>query len=76
MSHHTTNIEEEESFAPIYSNQEDFNPEDTVSSFLNTAYDPTRLHPLAGLGGGLNYLNLDDDPAVLSGTHAGFLPSR
>ncbi|KAK3825363.1 MAG: Tim17/Tim22/Tim23/Pmp24 family-domain-containing protein, partial [Benniella sp.] len=53
-----------------------FNPEDTVSSFLNTAYDPTRLHPLAGLGGGLNYLNLDDDPAVLSGTQAGFLPSR
>ncbi|KAG0353294.1 Mitochondrial import inner membrane translocase subunit tim23 [Podila minutissima] len=52
MSQHINNIEEEETFAPIYANQEDFNPSDTVSSFLsNTAYDPSRLHPLAGLGG-------------------------
>ncbi|KAG0314067.1 Mitochondrial import inner membrane translocase subunit tim23 [Dissophora globulifera] len=76
MSQHTTNIEEEESFAPIYASQEDFNPSDTVGSFLNTSYDPTRLHPLAGLGGGLDYLNLDDDPGVLPGTQGGILPSR
>jgi import inner membrane translocase subunit TIM23 len=73
---HTNNIEEEETFAPIYASQEDFNPSDTVSSFLsNTAYDPSRLHPLAGLGGGLDYLSLDDD----AGTHSaspGILPSR
>ncbi|KAF9181206.1 Mitochondrial import inner membrane translocase subunit tim23 [Haplosporangium sp. Z 767] len=71
-----TNIEEEETFAPIYASQEDFNPEDTVSSFLNTAYDPSRLHPLAGLGGGgLDYLNLEDD-TPLPGTQGGLLPSR
>lgn len=75
MSHHTTNIEEEESFAPIYANQEDFNPNDTVSSFLNTSYDPTRLHPLAGLGGGLDYLNLEDNEG-LPGTQNGIVPSR
>lgn len=73
---HTSNIEEEETFAPIHANQEDFNPSDTVSSFLsNTAYDPSRLHPLAGLGGGLDYLNLDDD-ASTHGTSSGILPSR
>ncbi|KAF9106069.1 Mitochondrial import inner membrane translocase subunit tim23 [Mortierella sp. AM989] len=76
MSQQYSNIEEEESFAPIYANQEDFNPSETVSSFLNTTYDPTRLHPLAGLGGGLDYLNLDDDPGVLHGSQSGFLPSR
>lgn len=75
MSHHTTNIEEEETFAPIYANQEDFNPNDTVSSFLNTSYDPTRLHPLAGLGGGLDYLNLEDNEG-LPGTQNGIVPSR
>ncbi|KAG0005676.1 Mitochondrial import inner membrane translocase subunit tim23 [Entomortierella chlamydospora] len=73
---YNSNIEEEESFAPIYANQEDFNPSETVSSFLNTTYDPARLHPLAGLGGGLDYLNLDDDPGVLPGTQGGLLPSR
>ncbi|KAG0329148.1 Mitochondrial import inner membrane translocase subunit tim23 [Dissophora globulifera] len=73
MSH--TNIEEEETFAPIYSNQEDFNPSDTVSSFLsNSAYDPSRLHPLAGLGGGIDYLNLEDDEGGLPGTQNGVLP--
>ncbi|KAF9355805.1 Mitochondrial import inner membrane translocase subunit tim23 [Mortierella sp. AD094] len=76
MSQQHSNIEEEESFAPIYASQEDFNPSETVSSFLNTAYDPTRLHPLAGLGGGLDYLNLDDDPGVLPGTQGGLMPSR
>ncbi|KAF9183126.1 Mitochondrial import inner membrane translocase subunit tim23 [Haplosporangium sp. Z 767] len=75
MSQHT-NIEEEETFAPIYTSQEDFNPSDTVSSFLNTTYDPSRLHPMAGLGGGLDYLNLEDDGDVLSGTQGGILPSR
>ncbi|KAF9933591.1 Mitochondrial import inner membrane translocase subunit tim23 [Linnemannia zychae] len=77
MSH--TNIEDEETFAPIHATQEDFNPEDTVSSFLNTAYDPARLHPLAGLGGssGLSYLNLEDDTGVLPGSHGGgIVPSR
>ncbi|KAF9916923.1 Mitochondrial import inner membrane translocase subunit tim23 [Lobosporangium transversale] len=74
-SHHTTNIEEEDSFAPIYASQEDFNPNDTVSAFLNTAYDPARLHPLAGLGGGLDYLNLDGDE-VLPTSQGGLLPSR
>ncbi|KAG0306924.1 Mitochondrial import inner membrane translocase subunit tim23 [Dissophora globulifera] len=75
MSH--TNIEEEETFAPIYSNQEDFNPSDTVSSFLsNSAYDPSRLHPLAGLGGGIDYLNLEDDEGGLPGAQNGVLPSR
>ncbi|KAF9435098.1 Mitochondrial import inner membrane translocase subunit tim23 [Entomortierella beljakovae] len=73
---YNTNIEEEESFAPIYSNQEDFNPNETVGAFLNTTFDPTRLHPLAGLGGGLDYLNLDDDPATLSPTQGGIFPSR
>ncbi|GJJ73712.1 mitochondrial import inner membrane translocase subunit TIM23 [Entomortierella parvispora] len=72
-----TNIEDEETFEPIYATQEDFNPSDTVSSFLsNTAYDPTRLHPLAGLGGGLDYLNLEDDDGGLPGTHGGIVPSR
>ncbi|KAG0372815.1 MAG: Tim17/Tim22/Tim23/Pmp24 family-domain-containing protein [Linnemannia gamsii] len=75
MSNHTTNIEEEETFAPIYASQEDFNPHDTVSSFLNTSYDPTRLHPLAGLGGGLDYLNLEDSEG-LPGTQNGIVPSR
>jgi import inner membrane translocase subunit TIM23 len=74
------NIEEEETFAPIYATQEDFNPNDTVSSFLNTAYDPARLHPLAGLGGsrGLDYLNLEDDTGNLPGSRGsgGILPSR
>lgn len=78
MSH--TNIEDEETFEPIYAAQEDFNPNDTVSSFLNTAYDPARLHPLAGLGGtgGLDYLNLEDDAGSLPGAHGGggILPSR
>ncbi|KAG0057762.1 Mitochondrial import inner membrane translocase subunit tim23 [Gryganskiella cystojenkinii] len=76
MSSHS-NIEEEETFEPIYASQEDFNPSDTVSSFLsNTAYDPSRLHPLAGLGGGLDYLNLEDDEG-LPGTHSGgIVPSR
>ncbi|KAG0089354.1 Mitochondrial import inner membrane translocase subunit tim23 [Podila epicladia] len=78
MSQHISNIEEEETFAPIYANQEDFNPSDTVSSFLsNTAYDPSRLHPLAGLGGGLDYISLDDDAgAHASRGSAGILPSR
>lgn len=75
-----TNIEDEETFEPIYAAQEDFNPDDTVSSFLNTAYDPTRLHPLAGLGGsgGLDYLNLEDDAGSLPGARSGggILPSR
>lgn len=72
-----SNIEDEETFEPIYANQEDFNPSDTVSSFLsNTAYDPSRLHPLAGLGGGLDYLNLEDDDGGLPGTHGGIVPSR
>ncbi|KAF9279502.1 Mitochondrial import inner membrane translocase subunit tim23 [Mortierella alpina] len=75
MSQHT-NIEEEESFAPIYSAQEDFNPQDTVSSFLNTEYDPSRLHPLAGLGRGLDYINLEDDSGPLPGTQGGIMPSR
>lgn len=78
MSH--TNIEDEETFAPIYATQEDFNPNDTVSSFLNTAYDPARLHPLAGLGGtgGLDYISLEDDAGSLPGAHrgGGILPSR
>ncbi|KAF9431196.1 Mitochondrial import inner membrane translocase subunit tim23 [Podila epigama] len=72
-----TNIEEEETFEPIYARQEDFNPSDTVSSFLsNTAYDPSRLHPLAGLGGGLDYLNLDDDASLPGTSSSGILPSR
>jgi len=72
-----SNIEDEETFEPIYASQEDFNPNDTVSSFLsNTAYDPTRLHPLAGLGGSLDYLNLEDDDGGLPGTHGGIVPSR
>ncbi|KAF9356430.1 Mitochondrial import inner membrane translocase subunit tim23 [Mortierella sp. AD094] len=74
MSH--TNIEEEDSFEPIYTSQEDFNPNDTVSSFLsNTAYDPSRLHPLAGLSGGLDYLNFEDDVGI-PGSQGGILPSR
>ncbi|KAG0247738.1 Mitochondrial import inner membrane translocase subunit tim23 [Mortierella polycephala] len=76
MSQHT-NIEDEETFAPIYASQEDFNPNDTVSSFLNTTYDPSRLHPMAGLGGGLDYLNLEDDGGALPSTQGGgILPSR
>ena len=77
MSH--SNIEDEEtSFEPIYTSQEDFNPSDTVSSFLsNSAYDPSRLHPLAGLGGGLDYISLDDDDMDgISGTNGGIIPSR
>ncbi|KAG0290873.1 Mitochondrial import inner membrane translocase subunit tim23 [Linnemannia gamsii] len=78
MSH--TNIEDEETFEPIYAAQEDFNPNDTVSSFLNTAYDPARLHPLAGLGGtgGLDYISMEDDAGSLPGAHrgGGILPSR
>ncbi|KAF9104675.1 Mitochondrial import inner membrane translocase subunit tim23 [Mortierella sp. AM989] len=71
-----TNIEEEDTFAPIYASQEDFNPSDTVSSFLsNTAYDPSRLHPLAGLGGGLDYLNLDDN-GDLPSSQGNHLPGR
>ncbi|KAG0347049.1 Mitochondrial import inner membrane translocase subunit tim23 [Podila humilis] len=72
-----TNIEDEETFEPIYSSQEDFNPGDTVSDFLSqTAYDPSRLHPLAGLGGGLDYLNLDDDSNLPGTSKGGILPSR
>ncbi|KAF9581606.1 Mitochondrial import inner membrane translocase subunit tim23 [Lunasporangiospora selenospora] len=78
MSSYQPNVEEEESFEPMYTSQEDFNPNETVSAFLNTAYDPTRLHPLAGLGGGLDYINIDDDTGPLPGTQAGssILPSR
>ncbi|KAG0196019.1 Mitochondrial import inner membrane translocase subunit tim23 [Mortierella sp. GBA30] len=75
MSQHA-NIEEENTFAPIYSSQEDFNPQDTVSSFLNTSYDPSRLHPLAGLGNGLDYINLEDNAESIPGSHSGLLPSR
>ncbi|KAF9552363.1 Mitochondrial import inner membrane translocase subunit tim23, partial [Lunasporangiospora selenospora] len=75
-----THTEEEVSFEPTYTSQEDFNPSETVSAFLNSAYDPTRLHPLAGLGqgSGLDYLNLDDSVDAIpgSGSQAGFLPSR
>ncbi|KAF8978291.1 Mitochondrial import inner membrane translocase subunit tim23 [Entomortierella lignicola] len=73
---YNSNIEQEETFAPIHANQEDFNPSDTVSAFLNTAYDPARLHPLAGLGGGLDYINLDDTPSLPSSHSGGFMPSR
>ncbi|KAF9302783.1 Mitochondrial import inner membrane translocase subunit tim23 [Podila epicladia] len=76
MSSHN-NIEEEDSFEPIYPSQEDFNPSETVSAFLSqTAYDPSRLHPLAGLGGGLDYLNLDDDTSIPGSSSGGILPSR
>lgn len=33
----------------------------TASDFLMAAYDPAKLHPLAGLGDKLDYLLLDDD---------------
>ncbi|KAH0582958.1 Mitochondrial import inner membrane translocase subunit tim23 [Termitomyces sp. J132] len=33
----------------------------TASDFLMAAYDPSKLHPLAGLGDKLDYLLLDDD---------------
>ncbi|GJJ70812.1 mitochondrial import inner membrane translocase subunit TIM23 [Entomortierella parvispora] len=78
MSSHSNIEDEETSFEPIYTSQEDFNPSDTVSSFLsNTAYDPTRLHPLAGLGGGLDYISLDDDDMDgITGSNGGIIPSR
>ncbi|KAG0363815.1 mitochondrial import inner membrane translocase subunit tim23 [Gamsiella multidivaricata] len=73
------NIEDDDTFEPINSTPEDFNPSDTVSSFLsNTAYDPARLHPLAGLssGGGLDYISLEDDAGPIPGAQGGILPSR
>ncbi|KAG0331569.1 Mitochondrial import inner membrane translocase subunit tim23 [Podila humilis] len=77
MSQRTSNIEDEESFAPQYVTQEDFNPSDTVSSFLsNTAYDPSRLHPLAGLGGGLDYISIDENAGSSVGASSGIVPSR
>ncbi|KAK6508427.1 Mitochondrial import inner membrane translocase subunit tim23 [Arthrobotrys conoides] len=48
-----------------------------VSSFLNTpAFDPSSLHPLAGLDEGLEYLKLEDETlSDLPGSNS-FLPSR
>ena len=33
----------------------------TASDLLSGSYDPSKLHPMAGLGGQLDYLVLDDD---------------
>jgi len=49
-----------------------------VTSFLNpqTSFDPSALHPLAGLNQDtLDYLSLEDSPLDLSAAH-GALPSR
>ncbi|KAK6333238.1 Mitochondrial import inner membrane translocase subunit tim23 [Orbilia javanica] len=48
-----------------------------VSSFLSTpAFDPSSLHPLAGLDEGLEYLKLEDEAlSDLPGSNS-FLPSR
>ncbi|KAG0225760.1 Mitochondrial import inner membrane translocase subunit tim23 [Actinomortierella wolfii] len=71
-----SNIEEETSFEPTYVNQEDFNPQETVSDFLsNTSFNPARLHPLANLGTGIQYLDLDDQGPTMSSGH-GIVPSR
>ncbi|KAG0266691.1 Mitochondrial import inner membrane translocase subunit tim23 [Actinomortierella ambigua] len=71
-----SNIEEETSFEPTYVNQEDFNPQETVSDFLsNTAFDPSRLHPLANLGSGMQYLDLEDQGSTMATGH-GIVPSR
>ncbi|KAA8897078.1 Tim17/Tim22/Tim23/Pmp24 family-domain-containing protein [Sphaerosporella brunnea] len=55
----------------------DYNQAADVSSFLTPAvHDPSQLHPLAGLGGDLTYLDLDE--AALSSLPGGrtLFPSR
>lgn len=47
-------------FNTSYSNINEFQPE-TVSSLLsNVDFNPAQLHPMAGLGKGVDYLNLDE----------------
>lgn len=48
----------------------------TATDVLAGAYDPSKLHPLAGIGDSLDYLLLDDDKlsSLPGGTTA--LPSR
>ena len=48
----------------------------TASDLLAGGFDPTRLHPMAGLKDQLEYLQLEDDKVsdLPGGTHA--LPSR
>ncbi|CAG7846902.1 Mitochondrial import inner membrane translocase subunit tim23 [Serendipita indica DSM 11827] len=48
----------------------------TASDVLANAYDPSKLHPLAGIGDKLDYLLLDDDKLSTLPGGATALPSR
>jgi import inner membrane translocase subunit TIM23 len=51
-------------------------PAPTALDTFSTAYDPAKLHPLAGLGDKLDFLQLDEDKLTEIQGAATVLPSR
>lgn len=51
-------------------------PAPTALDTFSTAYDPAKLHPLAGLGDKLDFLQLDEDKLTDIQGAATVLPSR
>ncbi|VEU21002.1 DEKNAAC101995 [Brettanomyces naardenensis] len=59
--------------------QQDEEPKksEDISSILGSDFDPSKLHPLAGLDKEIEYLDLDDEKLnTIQGSSNGILPSR